>query len=1082
MQPTALFGGEAVADADILTTLLKDATKPVRPAGIPPHGNFSDGWFESNGWLLSGNGSFPSGHTIAAFSVATVVARRYGNHRWVPYAAYGMAALVGFSRLSLSAHFLFEVFRGVCLGTQSAASACCTRSRSLPAVRRIGPLLATLFFVPGPLFSQLTTGAIEGTLRAWDGRPVAGSPILITGAAGLHLSIHSKSNGAFALTLPYGRYQLSGTVQPGTELAGATVFVAPLQTTRFDLIIDASGAIRGVQPSAMTPGIWADVTRGHVYPEAFSLPALLLSREPSSVAEPLDFTGLSDHRLAVESQRGFSWTDTQYKLHGMDATDSYQSGLPAVVPDVQALDAVVLCSGFAPTTSSSAGTEIGLFLAEPAPSFSKPTRWHGALSIATAGAALSSANLPAPANRGLVQQADQFRWFTRDRLEIGGPLAKRADFYASASGQWASQTEPLANPGTDQRSRLLYGSSRGRVRASARDQFDALYSGSQINLSGGGIPAGLEAFTANRLAPSFILPGGFPGQRETDHLAFMQVGWTHLLPADSGEGVVEVRYGYSAAHLDTGTLPTGRSRIELLGGAVSGAPPLANLAVRTRQEIETAWRPAIMRALATRHQIVAGGGWKTSEPRNRVTTPSDINLITANGVPAFVMEFNTPLDSREIVRSLSSFVADHVRLTASLSLDLGAFADFSRGSLPAQSSPAGTFAPARTFPAQPDLIVWNSLSPRAGFAFQVPKSRGLVVRGTFSRVYAPLAGRYLDFRNPNSLGGSAYQWVAPNSTGSFQPGEQGPLVLRFGGPYSLISPSLQRPYSDEFDIGAAFPLTLRTIASIHLFRRDDKDRIADIDTGVSDQAFAPVSILDPGPDGIPGTFDDQRLTVYAQNPASLGQDRYLLTNPAGLRMLNTGLLAEAGTERGRLTLHASFMAEKSYGPVNPGNAVYENDPGVIGALFLDPNTAIHAAGRSFVDRAYVGKIQAAYRLPGAWSGIEVASVADYMDGLAFARRLLVTGLPQGPFLIATTVRGSPEGGNRAQYAIDWNLRLSRQFTLPVGRFAAWADVLNVTNAGQRLQEDDLSGPAFNLRLPVSIQPPRFVRIGLRYEF
>jgi hypothetical protein len=199
-------------------------------------------------------------------------------------------------------------------------------------------------------------------------------------------------------------------------------------------------------------------------------------------------------------------------------------------------------------------------------------------------------------------------------------------------------------------------------------------------------------------------------------------------------------------------------------------------------------------------------------------------------------------------------------------------------------------------------------------------------------------------------------------------------------------------------------------------------------------------------------------------------------------MLNTGFIAEAGTEWRRLTLHASFVAEKSYGPTNPGDAVYENDPRIIGALFLDPNTAIHAAGRSFVDRAYVGKIQASYRLPSAWGGIEVASVADYMDGLVFARQLLVRGLPQGPFLVATTVRGSPEGGNRAQYVINWNLGISRKFELPFGRLAATADILNVINAGQRLQENDLSGPSFNLRLPVSIQPPRFVRIGFRYEF
>jgi len=117
MQRTALLAGEAVADAEIVTTVLKDATKRVRPAGFPAHGgNQYDSWFESRGSFARGNGSFPSGHTIAAFSVATIVARRYGNRRWVPYVAYGAAALVGFSRLSLSAHFLSDVFVGGALG------------------------------------------------------------------------------------------------------------------------------------------------------------------------------------------------------------------------------------------------------------------------------------------------------------------------------------------------------------------------------------------------------------------------------------------------------------------------------------------------------------------------------------------------------------------------------------------------------------------------------------------------------------------------------------------------------------------------------------------------------------------------------------------------------------------------------------------------------------------------------------------------------------------------------------------------------------------------------------------------------
>jgi len=116
MTGTALLAGEALADVGLLSTVLKDVTRRVRPANLPPHGNAYDTWFESGGSITNGRGSFPSGHTIAAFAVATIVARRYPNHRWVPWVAYGAAALVGFSRLSLSAHFSSDVFVGAALG------------------------------------------------------------------------------------------------------------------------------------------------------------------------------------------------------------------------------------------------------------------------------------------------------------------------------------------------------------------------------------------------------------------------------------------------------------------------------------------------------------------------------------------------------------------------------------------------------------------------------------------------------------------------------------------------------------------------------------------------------------------------------------------------------------------------------------------------------------------------------------------------------------------------------------------------------------------------------------------------------
>jgi membrane-associated phospholipid phosphatase len=116
MQHTGLLAAETLADCYLVTTAMKDVDRRLRPADIPPNGNFSHSWFDDNSRYGLSDGSFPSGHEIAAMGVATVIARRYGNHRWVPYVAYGLAGLVGFSRLTLSAHFLSDVFMGGALG------------------------------------------------------------------------------------------------------------------------------------------------------------------------------------------------------------------------------------------------------------------------------------------------------------------------------------------------------------------------------------------------------------------------------------------------------------------------------------------------------------------------------------------------------------------------------------------------------------------------------------------------------------------------------------------------------------------------------------------------------------------------------------------------------------------------------------------------------------------------------------------------------------------------------------------------------------------------------------------------------
>ena len=64
---------------------------------------------------LQGDTSFPSGHTTQAFAIASVIAEHYQD-TWAPYAAYGVAGLVGFARIDHDRHWLSDVLAGAMVG------------------------------------------------------------------------------------------------------------------------------------------------------------------------------------------------------------------------------------------------------------------------------------------------------------------------------------------------------------------------------------------------------------------------------------------------------------------------------------------------------------------------------------------------------------------------------------------------------------------------------------------------------------------------------------------------------------------------------------------------------------------------------------------------------------------------------------------------------------------------------------------------------------------------------------------------------------------------------------------------------
>jgi membrane-associated phospholipid phosphatase len=103
---TGLLGAEALINGGIVSTALKAISQRPRPRVDDASGEFFDG----------GN-SFPSGHATSAWSLATVVAYEYGQHRpLVRFTSYGLATAVSLSRYTGRNHFLSDVLVGSAIG------------------------------------------------------------------------------------------------------------------------------------------------------------------------------------------------------------------------------------------------------------------------------------------------------------------------------------------------------------------------------------------------------------------------------------------------------------------------------------------------------------------------------------------------------------------------------------------------------------------------------------------------------------------------------------------------------------------------------------------------------------------------------------------------------------------------------------------------------------------------------------------------------------------------------------------------------------------------------------------------------
>ncbi|MCW3112433.1 MAG: phosphoesterase PA-phosphatase related protein [Segetibacter sp.] len=118
LRTTTALATQSYITSTFWSTLFKTLSGRLRPHDINENSNLNMSRFHGPFYAIpyGSNSAFPSGHTTLAFAAARVYAMEYKNVPAIPYISYGMASLIGLSRIIENRHWATDVFAGALLG------------------------------------------------------------------------------------------------------------------------------------------------------------------------------------------------------------------------------------------------------------------------------------------------------------------------------------------------------------------------------------------------------------------------------------------------------------------------------------------------------------------------------------------------------------------------------------------------------------------------------------------------------------------------------------------------------------------------------------------------------------------------------------------------------------------------------------------------------------------------------------------------------------------------------------------------------------------------------------------------------
>jgi hypothetical protein len=929
------------------------------------------------------------------------------------------------------------------------------------------PVLIPILITAGVvLFSGSLSAAagrpaiLTGVVQDRSGNPAAEVKIVLISEDGLFLEeTKSAGDGSFALSgIPSGEYGINIDVPEGIpKFSPSRITLEPAQTVFVRIIIEPveSGALGWhvflLDLTDVSARTVIDEFQVQTLPSANNVWSLIENQDFSATTNRIDVGGVWASLPALWSSRGsVSWTQSSYLINGMDATDPYNTGTPLFYPDIEALRFVVHDNGRFPITDISPGGAFDLIPRKGTPEY------HGSASAYFSAPGMSSGNVPQRLKEEGIAERTKLGFFGNASAQFSGPLVPGRLFLFTSLSHLNLRRDVADFLPDD----------KGTV-SSALLNLTYPFGRGSLNLFWTGQVVRHPTAGAGRDVPlSATLD-------QKNIFNVLQLIWRlRFCPTHHFELGVAYNKGDSRSEFQDGVAdPHGE---EVFKRIPSGAAAMSGEEDRSSFILQGTGQALLGRDRVSQ-RLDYGFSLRRAASSTKTEILDNIHLHYLDGQPFEIVRFNTPLRHRENSLDIHLFAEDTVTLRNLISFSFGLHLISTRGWVPETASLTTQGFPER---ASGGKIDWLHLSPRLRFTLPFLRDRSLTLGVSAGRYFFNLPLSYLSFENPQALGGLVYPWTDRNGDGRVQSGETGPLWRREGPGFAEIDPDLKRPYTDEYSV--SFTKIFRNSLYLTLagFYRETRHLVETLNVGVPLSGYDPVQIYDPGDDDLPGNHDDLYLTVYDQKRETLGQDFFLLTNPDAdsrvSRYRGLDLTLVKKFSRGTIFFFSATATEAA-GTSNPGNSEFENDDGVIGALYDNPNTFLFSKGRLRFDRAYTARLGWSVPVPG---GFRLSGLVKYYDGQPFSRKIIVTGFNQGPFYVQAFSRGVA----RYEFNMTVDLRIEKVISLGEARGRVFLDIYNVFNWALATEESEWTGPDFTLRYATEVQSPRVVRFGVRYEF